>query len=125
MMNLDYPYHFDGRGHTALTDDDDHIRDMIEQFLLTRRGERVNRPDFGSGLFHMVFEPNSPEFAAEQNIQINAGLQQYLGDLIDLTDVVVESQEDTLAVTIRYVVRRTGEEQEWSKSYERLYTNLP
>ncbi len=125
MMNLDYPHHFDGRGRTALTSVGDHIRDMIEQLLLTRRGERVNRPDFGGGLFQMVFEPNSPELAAEQTIQINAALLQYLGDLIDRTDVVVESREATLAVTVRYVVRRTGEEQEWSESYETLYTGLP
>ena len=125
MKNLDYPYHFDGNGHTALTGAGDHIRDMIEQLLLARRGERVNRPDFGGGLFHMIFEPNSPELAAEQTIQINAALEQYLGDLIDLTEVAVDSQEATLAVTIRYVVRRTGEEQEWSKSYETLYTGLP
>ena len=41
------------------TDEDDHLRDMIEQFLLTDPGERVNRPDFGAGLRHMIFEPNS------------------------------------------------------------------
>ena len=29
-MNIDYPYHFDGRGRTATTDDDAHIRDLIE-----------------------------------------------------------------------------------------------
>ena len=49
-MNIDFPFHFDNRGRTATTDDDDHIRDMIEEFLFTNPGERVNRPDFGSGL---------------------------------------------------------------------------
>ena len=38
--------------------------DMIEQLLFTRPGERVNRPDFGSGLMQLVFAPNSPELAA-------------------------------------------------------------
>ena len=63
-MNIDFPFHFDNRGRTAATDDDDHIRDMIEEFLFTNPGERVNRPDFGSGLLQMVFAPNSPELAA-------------------------------------------------------------
>ena len=37
---------------------------MIEQLLFTEPGERVNRPDFGSGLLQLVFAPNSPELAA-------------------------------------------------------------
>ena len=36
-----------------------HIRDLIEQVLFTSPGERVNRPDFGSGLLRLVFAPNS------------------------------------------------------------------
>ena len=44
MRNIDFPFHFDNRGQTAVTDDNDHIRDMIEQFLFTNQGERVNRP---------------------------------------------------------------------------------
>ena len=32
-MNIDFPFHFDKRGRTAMTDDEDHIRDMIEEFL--------------------------------------------------------------------------------------------
>ena len=66
-MNLDYPFHFDGRGRTALTDDDDHIRDMLEQLLFTNLGERVNRPDFGTGIQRTLFEPNGPELATASN----------------------------------------------------------
>ena len=43
-MNIDFPFHFDNRGRTAPTGDDDHIRDLIEQLLFTSPGERVNRP---------------------------------------------------------------------------------
>jgi hypothetical protein len=50
-MNIDYPFHFDHTGRTAVTSDEDHIRDMIEQFLFTQAGERVNRPDFGGGMY--------------------------------------------------------------------------
>ena len=74
-MNIDYPFHFDGRGRTAVADFEDHIRDMIEQFLFTYPGERVNRPDFGSGLLQMVFAPNSPELAAALQLTIQAGLR--------------------------------------------------
>jgi phage baseplate assembly protein W len=111
MKNIDYPFHFDGQGRAALTSDDDHICDMIEQFLFTNAGERVNRPDFGSGLLGMVFEPNSPELAAVLRHTVQAGLQRWLGDLIEVRDLAVESQDATLRVSIQYVVRRTGETQ--------------
>ena len=108
-MNIDYPFHFDSRGRAALTDYDDHICDMIEQFLFTSPGERVNRPDFGSGLLQMVFEPNSPELAAALQHTVQAGLQRWLGDLIEVRDLAVESEDATLRVSLQYVVRRTGE----------------
>jgi phage baseplate assembly protein W len=106
-MNIDYPFHFDRRGRTAITDDDEHIRDMIEEFLLTSPGERVNRPDFGSGLLQMVFEPNSPELAAALQFTIQAGLQQWLGDLIEVTKLEVTSKNAQLLVEVQYMVRRT------------------
>ena len=65
-MNIDYPYHFERNGRTgalsaAPDEDDDPVRDMIEQFLFTSAGERVMRPEFGSGLLQMIFAPNSPD----------------------------------------------------------------
>lgn len=108
-MNIDFPFHFDTRGRTATTGDDDHIRDMVEEFLFTSPGERVNRPDFGSGLLQMVFEPNSPEVASALQFTIQAGLTQWLGDLIEVRALEVTSVEATLSVTLSYIVRRTGE----------------
>jgi phage baseplate assembly protein W len=109
MMNIDYPSHFDNRGRTALTGGDEHIRDMIEQFLFTNPGERVNRPDFGSGLLQTFFDSNSPELAAALQHTIQAGLQRWLGDLIDVQSLEVTSEESTVHVLVTYVVRRTNE----------------
>lgn len=108
-MNIDFPLHFDNRGRTALASNDEHVRDMIEQFLFTNPGERVNRPDFGSGLLQMVFAPNSPELAATIQFTIQAGLQQWLGDVIQVQALEVTSEEATLRVELKYVVRRTQE----------------
>lgn len=116
-MNIDYPFHFDDLGRTALTNDDDHIRDMVEQLLLTNPGERVNRPDFGSGLLHMVFAPNSPEIAGAIQFTAQANLQRWMGDLIEVQTLDVTSQDATLGVLVQYVVRRTGEVR--SEAFER------
>jgi len=112
MDTLDYPYHFDGRGKTATTDRADHIRDLIEQVLLTSPGERVMRPDFGAGLLTLVFEPNSTTLAATTQYLVQSGLQQHLSGLISVTAVDVENIDATLQVTVRYIVLAEGTAQQ-------------
>ena len=111
MTRIDYPYHFDGRGRTAETDQDEHIRDLIEELLFTSPGERVNRPDFGSGLLQLVFAPGGTELAAATQFLVQGGLQQWLGELIQVETVEVTAEDSTLRVLVQYVVRRTRERQ--------------
>jgi len=111
MKNIDYPFQFDNLGHTAHSSDEDHIRDMIEQFLFTNTGERVNRPDFGSGLLQLVFAPNSQELATTLQFTIQAGLQQWLTDVIELQSLDVSSEDAILRVQVVYLIRRTSETQ--------------
>jgi phage baseplate assembly protein W len=107
-MNIDFPFHFDSRGRTASVDDDTHIREMIEQLLFTNPGERVNRPDFGSGLMQMVFAPNSPEIAAALQFTLRGAIHRWLGDLIELQGLEVTSVDSTLTIDLQYARRQTG-----------------
>ena len=109
QTQIDYPFRFDGLGRTAQAAPEEHIRDLIEQVLLTSPGERVNRPSFGSGLLQLVFAPNSDELAAATQFLVQGALQQWLGDLIEVQEVEVESDAESLRVTVEYRVRRTGE----------------
>jgi phage baseplate assembly protein W len=108
MANIDFPYHFDSRGRTAAADDADHIRDLIYQVLFTSPGERVMRPDFGSGLLQLVFAPNSDVLAATTQFLVQGALQQWLGDLIVVEAVSVEAEDATLRVTVQYIIRRSA-----------------
>jgi Bacteriophage baseplate protein W len=107
MSQLDYPYHFDTRGRTAETSEEEHIRDLIEQVLFTAPGERVNRPTFGCGLLQLVFAPNSDALAATSQFLVQGALQQWLGDLILTESVEVEAEDAALRVRIQFVIRRT------------------
>jgi phage baseplate assembly protein W len=107
-MDIDFPFHFDARGRTALAGSDDHVRDMIEELLFTNPGERVNRPDFGSGLLQMVFAPNSPELAATLQFTVKAALSRWLGDVIDVQALEITAQDTTLQVNLSYLVKQTG-----------------
>jgi phage baseplate assembly protein W len=108
-MNLDFPFHIDPIGQTALTGEAEHVRDLIEQLLFTSPGERVNRPDFGSGLLQLVFGANTPELAAALQFAVQAALHQWLGDLIEVRRLEVTSTDATLLIELEYLVRRTGE----------------
>src|SRR5262245_11130504 len=110
-MEIAFPYRFDSRGRTADATDDDHVRDMIELLIFTSPGERVNRPDFGSGVLQLVFAPNSPELAATVQFTLQAALQRWLGDVIEVRDLEVRSEDSTVTVDITYLVRRIGQEQ--------------
>ena len=107
--HLDVPFHVGGAGRVAVTDDDDHVRDMIFDVLFTNPGERVNRPGFGSGLLQMVFAPNTPEVATALQFSLQADLQRWLGDLIELQALEVTSIDSSLLISIQYLVRRSNE----------------
>lgn len=112
MMNVAFPFRVDHRGRTAAADADAYVRGLIEQLLFTAPGERVHRPDLGTGLRELVFAPNSEELASATQLLVQGALQQWLGELIQVDAVVVESEEATLRVTVRYLVRRTLERRE-------------
>jgi len=109
-LHIHYPWQFDSRGRTAVADAARHVRNMIEEFLFTAPGERVNRPDFGSGVLGLVFAPNSVSLAAALEATIQAGLQSSLGDVIELKNLAVTAVDSTLRIEIAYVILRTGDE---------------
>jgi phage baseplate assembly protein W len=107
MTDAAYPFAIDPRGRTAAAPATDHIRQMIEQVLFTAPGERVNRPTFGCGLTQLLFAPNDTALAAALNVTVQSSLQQWLGDLIEVTALEVTAEDARLTVDLTYVVRAT------------------
>lgn len=108
-LYFDYPFHLDGRGRSATTDVDDHVRDLIRQVLFTDPGERVNRPDFGCGLKRLVFMPNSDALAAATQVTVQSALQRWLERVIQVQSVDVRADDAQLVVTVEYRRLDTGE----------------
>ena len=106
-MHVAFPFAIDGRGRTAEAAHAAWVRGLIEQVLFTSPGERVMRPDFGSGVMQLVFAPNSPELAATTQVLVQGALQHWLAGIIAVEGVAVESREATLAVTVTYTILRT------------------
>lgn len=106
-VHWDFPYAVDRDGRTATTDLSDHVRDLVEQVLLTAPGERVMRPDFGSGVGEMVFETGGPELAATAQYLVQGALEQWLGEVIEVRSVEVDLVDAAVLITVTYVVLAT------------------
>lgn len=108
--NITFPYQFDTRGRTAITDDDTHLRDLIEQVLMTCAGERVNLPSFGCGVPQMVFGPADDTVAATAQFLIQGSLQGWLAQNILVQNLTVTAQDSSLIINIVYLNRLTQEQ---------------
>ena len=106
--DLAFPFRADRRGRTAHARRGEHVHDLIEQLLFTSPGERVMRPDFGCGLLDLVFAPTSPELISTLELSVQASLQRWLGDLIDVEALDVVSEDNVVRVYLSYVVRADG-----------------
>ena len=111
-MHIRFPLRSDGRGRTAECGYDQHIQDLLEQLLFTSPGERVNRPNFGSGLLQMVFAPGGDELASATRFLVEGAVQQWLGDLVQVEQIDASHENSTLTVTVVYTVRRTQEQRQ-------------
>lgn len=105
MQQLGYPFQVDRRGRTAADSRDDHIRHLIEQVLFTAPGERVNRPEFGVNIRQFVFAGGGNETTAAAQFLVQGELERWLGEIIDIQAVDVTTDDSTLNVEVRYIVR--------------------
>ena len=106
--HVGFPYRVDRRGRTNEVDERDHVRQLIAQVLFTAPGERVNRPDFGSGLTQLLFSPSDTSVAAAAQVAAQTAIHTWLGDLVALDDLNVSAEDGRLRVTVRYSLVRTG-----------------
>lgn len=101
-MNIYFPYQFDGRQRTQEASLQDYLAQLIEQVLFTSPGERVNIPDFGSGLLQLNFAPSSVEMAAATQFTVQAALQKWLGNYVKVQSVTASSEDGVLTVSVTY-----------------------
>ncbi len=87
-------------------DDDVDLRGKIIQVLFTTPGERVNRPDFGCGLFNLIFDPSNAILAAATEFTVGAALTRWLGDQLLVDGVNVTAGDETVTVEVAYINRK-------------------
>jgi phage baseplate assembly protein W len=89
-------------------DYEESVRQSIWLILGTAKGERVMRPDFGCGIYDLVFETNSASTAGRIEEEVRDALL-FFEPRIDVLAVQVESggQGERLLISIDYQVRAT------------------
>jgi phage baseplate assembly protein W len=104
-----FPVQLDGSGAITTAQYEDSVSQAIWIILGTAKGERVMRPDFGCGIYDLVFEVNSASTAGRIAQEVREGLPVQ-EPRIDVRDVQVEPQESgrMLLIHIEYQVRATN-----------------
>jgi uncharacterized protein len=99
----------DDHGAIRTAEYEESVRQAIWLILGTAKGERVMRPDFGCGIYDLVFELNSAATAGKVAQEAQQALL-FNEPRIDLRNVEVESRDngETLLISIDYEVRATN-----------------
>jgi uncharacterized protein len=98
-------------GRLQSADYEESVRQSVLIILGTAKGERVMRPDFGCGIYNLIFEPNTAATAGKITHEIQEALLRF-EPRIDVRSVVVvpssEAYGEQLMVNIAYQVRATN-----------------
>ena len=100
-ITFPFPFAIDN-GRIQVQGGDAALRGKIIQVLFTAPGERINLPEFGCGLFNLVFEPNDVILAATTEFTIREALNRWLRDELQVNDVAITQAEETITVVITY-----------------------
>jgi uncharacterized protein len=108
-VGVGFPIEFDGAGAITTAKYEESVRQSVWIILGTSKGERVMRPDFGCGIYDLVFEVNSSSTSGKiaQAVREALLVQE---PRIDVRNVQVTAQDSgqTLLIQIEYQVRATN-----------------
>ncbi|KFB75043.1 MAG: GPW/gp25 family protein [Candidatus Accumulibacter phosphatis] len=104
-----FPLTLDELGFFNHAEYEESVRQSIWIILGTAKGERVMRPDFGCGIYDLVFEINSASTAGRVTQAIRQALLLF-EPRIDVLDIQVQAAEggEVLLISIDYEVRATN-----------------
>jgi phage baseplate assembly protein W len=102
-ININFPFRDSSKGHflELNNNDSDAIKADLMHLILTKKGERYFKPDFGTNLLQFIFEPNDTQTLADIKREITDTVKRYLPNLA-INQVLVEPSDDSeYAATVR------------------------
>lgn len=105
-----FPVEVDATGKIAMSDYEDDVREAIRIILMTSKGERAMRPDFGAGLHDYVFASMSATTIGRIQASVQEALIKW-ESRIKVIAVRVEpdaGEVGKLLIDVEYQVRATN-----------------
>ncbi len=95
FININYPFKDSDKGFflDLTSTDSKAIKSDLMHLILTRKGERLYNPEFGTDLLKFIFEPNDGKTMSEIKLDIQNTVKKYIPNL-NINDVLVEPSEE-------------------------------
>ena len=102
-ININFPFKDSVKGFFLDLNDNDSaaIKADLMHLILTRKGERLYLPDFGTDLLKYIFNPNDSKTQSEIKQEISQVVKKYLPKLQVNEVTVTESVNSEHAATVR------------------------
>lgn len=107
---ISFPFKKSSQAFPAPATDNDLIKQSIVQIILTGRGERIMRPEFGSNAFAFVFENNTLLLQETVRAEVMSAISRFEPRAI-VRAVDIARDDTELTITIDYIVVATRQEQ--------------
>ena len=90
----------------------DQIRSNLKNLLLTKKGERILQPEFGSGLHDLLFNPATEKFEEDLETTINESVAKWLPYIIveDINVDISKEQTDNNQAKVSLKFRQEGDQ---------------
>ncbi len=104
-----FPVRIDARGRVALARQERDIEEAIIMILLTPKGQRVMRPEFGCQIHELIFAPNDLTTAGLAAYYVQEALAMWEPRIeVENVDVNADEQNtDRLLIMIDYSIKAT------------------
>jgi len=103
FINIEFPFKDGNLGQflNLTNEDSSAIKSDLMHLLLTRKGERLYLPDFGTDLLKYIFEFNDGTTRNDISRELNETVKKYIPNLIINSVDVTESKDSEHAVVVR------------------------
>ena len=90
----------------------DQIRSNLKNLLLTKKGERIFQPEFGSGLHDLLFQPGTEKFEEDLETTINEEVAKWLPYLIvEYINIdIIKEQTDNNQAKVSLKFKQAGDQ---------------
>lgn len=107
-ININYPFKDSGKGFFLDLNDEDNqaVKADLLHIILTRKGQRLYKPDFGTDLLKFIFEPEDGMTLNGIKEEIRNVVKLYIPNL-QLDEILVEESlesEYAAVFTLKYTI---------------------